>query len=234
MRALALLIIFICSNAFAKFTNETQVSLLSAGGNTQQQAYNAKTNNSFDFTKSGLDSGGHYTYGEANDELSARNWDFSNKYEYKLSEKIGLTTAQVTEGDRFQGIKARYNFDAGVRYHFTKREKRSFYLDLGYRYTIEDRYLPEENQYEHKARAYTQYENKASKTVSYKFWLEYIPNFTISTDYLLTGEASLTSILNSTFSLQVAYKGIYDDLPAVEGNKNYDYQTTTSLVAKFD
>jgi putative salt-induced outer membrane protein len=92
---------------------------------------------------------------------------------------------------------------------------------------------PTENTYDNKARLYNEFNHKFSETVQYKFWLEYVPNFTQSKDYLVNAEASLTSILTSMFSLKVAYKGMYDNLPAVSGYKNYDYATTTSLVAKF-
>jgi putative salt-induced outer membrane protein YdiY len=98
---------------------------------------------------------------------------------------------------------------------------------------VEDRYEPLENAYDHKARLYNEYDEKYSETLQYKFWLKYVPNFTDGKDYLINGEASITSILNSTFSLKVAYKGMYDNSPAKSGFKNYDYLTTTSLVAKF-
>lgn len=83
------------------------------------------------------------------------------------------------------------------------------------------------------ARAYTEWNHKYSETFQYRLWAEYVPNFSQSKDYLMIYEASLTSILTSMFSLKVAYKGMYDNVPAVMGNKNYDYTYTTSLVAKF-
>jgi putative salt-induced outer membrane protein len=110
---------------------------------------------------------------------------------------------------------------------------KNFFSELGYRYTIEDRYQPEDNQYSNKARAYTEWNHKYSETFRYRLWAEYVPNFSQSKDYLMVYEASLTSILTSMFSLKVAYKGMYDNVPAVMGNKNYDYTYTTSLVAKF-
>ncbi|MBA2405049.1 MAG: DUF481 domain-containing protein, partial [Bdellovibrionales bacterium] len=70
-------------------------------------------------------------------------------------------------------------------------------------------------------------------TFQYRLWAEYVPNFTNSDDYLVNYEASAMAIMTSMLSLKVAYKGLYDDDPAIEGNKNYDYTYTTSLVAKF-
>jgi putative salt-induced outer membrane protein len=218
---------------FAQLTNQSEVSMVTAGGNSQLKAYNTKTAHKYVMDKSNLYLGGHYTYGESAESLSARNWDFNSKFDHVVHHKFSLMIGQITEGDNFQGIKARYNFDIGPKYFFSKSEKTNFYLELGYRYTIEDRFQPVENVFENKARAYSFYDYKLNENVSWALWLEYIPNFTDSRDYLVNGEASLTSILNSLFSLKVAYKGMYDDLPAVEGNKNYDFQTTTALVAKF-
>jgi putative salt-induced outer membrane protein len=229
----ALLLTLFAIPAYAQYTNQSEVSMVTTGGNSQLKTYNTKTTNKYIWAKNTLDFGGHYTYGESAQSLSARNWDINTKYGTELSDRLSAVLGQITEGNNFQGIKARYNFDIGPKYFFKKDDKTNFFGEIGYRYTIEDRFQPVENVYENKARAYSQYDRKLNETVSCSLWLEYIPNFTDSEDFLMNGEASLTSILNSTFSLKVAYKGMYDDKPAVEGNKNFDYITTTSLVAKF-
>ena len=64
------------------------------------------------------------------------------------------------------------------------------------------------------------------------------PNFSESDDYLISFEPSIAVAMNKTFSLKVAYKGDYDNEPAVdadsgERNEYLDYTTTTSLIAKF-
>lgn len=230
---IVLLIAFLPLLSWAQFKNESEFSTVVTGGNSQVKTYLARTTNDYAWAKNAIKFGGHYTYGESGETVSARDWDLNTKYDHFLADHFALTFGQVTEGYKFQGVKARYNEDAGLKYFFVKSDKKNFFSEVGYRYTIEDRYQPQENQYSNKARAYTEWNHKYSETLQYKFWAEYIPNFSQSKDYLVFYEASMTSILTSLFSLKVAYKGIYDNVPGIAGNKNYDYTYTTSLVAKF-
>jgi len=233
MKLLIALLMLASLNAFAQFKNETELGLLQSGGNSDIQTNNAKTASNYKWDMNTINFGGHYTYGETSDAVTARNWDLTTSYERQVSDKLSLLLGEVVEGNRFIGIKSRYNSDIGVKYFYMKDDKRIFFTELGYRYSIEDRYEPLENTYDNKARLYNEFSHVFSETTQYKFWLEYVPNFTDGKDYLINGEASLTAILNSTFSLKVAYKGMYDNQPAFAGFKNYDFLTTTALVAKF-
>lgn len=233
MKYIVLFMMLVSASAFAQLTNETEVSIIQTGGNSEVQTNNAKTTNAYKWNLNSLTFGGHYTYGETKEQVSARNWDVSTRLERELSNKVSLVGGEIIEGNRFTNIKARYNSDLGGKYFHIKTDSKKFFTELSFRYTIEDRYEPLPNTYDNKARFYNEFDHKFSETVQYKFWLEYVPNFTDGKDYLVNGEASLTSILNSTFSLKVAYKGMYDNKPAFAGLKMYDYMTTTSLVAKF-
>lgn len=227
---LAMIFSFPC---FAQLVNESELSYVQSGGNAVVQTTNAKTTHGLKWEKHAATFGGHYMYGETAQNVSARNWDLNGKVEREVSHKLSLVAGEIVEGNRFTQIKARYNSDVGAKYYYDKTDVLIFFSELSYRYTIEDRYEPLMNTYDNKARFYNEYSQKYSETVQYKLWLEYVPNFSDGRDYLVNGEASLTSILNSTFSLKVAYKGMYDNLPAAPGLKNYDFLTTTSLVAKF-
>lgn len=229
---LCVLILTSCS-AWAKYTNESELSSIVTGGNSEVETYLVKTDNRLAFDIYSYNLNGHYTYGEANNEVSARDWHINPKIERKISQSFAVYVGELVEGYRFQGIKARYNSDAGLKYYFIKSDDMNIFSEAGYRYTIEDRYTPEENVYENKGRLYGEINQQPNKNFSYRYWLEYLPNFTNAKDYILTHEASITSILTNTFSLKFSYRGIYDDLPAIPGNKNYDYTYMTSLVAKF-
>lgn len=219
--------------AFAQLTNESELAIIQSGGNSEVQTTNGKTSNVYKWDKYSALFGGHYTYGETTDNVSVRNWDVNGKVEQEIRQNMSFVLGEIIEGNKFIAIKARYNSDIGVKYYYTKTDMQKFFTELGYRYAVEDRYEPLENTYDHKGRLYNEFDHKYSQTLQYKLWLEYVPNFTDGKDYLVNGEASLTSILNTTFSLKVAYKGMYDNRPASPGFKNYDYLTTTSLVAKF-
>lgn len=233
MKMFCLFVLFLSLPVLAEYKNESELAIIQSGGNAEVQTTNAKTMNSIAWDLNKVTAGGHYTYGETNTGVSARNWDVNSKYERSLSDHVSMVAGEVIEGNRFIGIKTRYNSDVGVKYYYIKTDVKNFFTELGFRYTIEDRYAPIENTYDNKGRLYNEFSHKYSETVQYKFWLEYVPNFTAGSDYLINGEASLTSILTSTFSLKVAYLGMYDNQPAFSGFKNYDYATTTSIVAKF-
>ncbi len=233
MKLIILLGLFLSSVAQAQYTNESQLSMVQTGGNSAVQTTNAKTINAYQWRANKLTSGGHYTYGDNKEAVTVRNWDVNGKYERTLSKHFSLVAGEIIEGNKFVGIKARYNSDLGLRYYYLKSDLTDLFSEVSYRYTIEDRELPAPNTYDNKARLYNEYKHKYSETLSYKVWLEYIPNFTDGQDYLINGEASVTAILTSMFSLRVAYLGMYDDKPALSGFKNYDYTTSTALVAKF-
>ncbi len=233
MKLLILVMCLLPFSALAQLTNETELAIIQSGGNAEVQTTNAKTTNVYKWMKYSALFGGHYTYGETSDNVSVRNWDVNGKVEQEVGPKLSLITGEIIEGNRFTALKARYNSDIGMKYYYTKTDLQIFFTELSYRYAIEDRYAPIENSYDHKARLYNEFDHKYSETLQYKIWLEYIPNFSEDADYLINGEASMTAILNTTFSLKVAYKGMYDNRPASAGFKNYDYLTTTALVAKF-
>lgn len=233
MKKILLLTLLYAVPAFAQLTNESEISLIQSGGNAEAQTSNVRTTNTYNWDKYSAIFGGHYTYGENADDVSVRNWDINAKSERELSPKVSVVLGEIIEGNRFTDIKARYNSDLGMKYYFDKTDRLKFFTELSYRYTIEDRYVDPQNTYDHKGRFYNEYDQKYSDTLQYKFWLEYVPNFSDGRDYFINGEASFTAILNTLLSLKVAYRGMYDNSPANPGLKNYDYMTTTSLVAKF-
>ena len=238
------------SSAYAAITNESEVLLLQTGGNSVVETYNAKTIFSLKKDKRSYTFSGHYTLGvseqtDANGDTekieSARNWDALVRYEQELNAKLSGFTALQYEGDEFAGYKQRQNTDLGLKYILTKTDKINSFVEFGARYTMEKSTTRDEDgddQLDYtKARFYYEFSNKVSKTLSYKFWTEYIPNFTDNEDYLLNFEPSLSYVLSDTFSLKTAYKGIYDNQPAVsdsgERDEYLDFIFTTSLIAKF-
>ncbi len=233
MRLLFLLSLLFSSVAFAQYANESELAMVQTGGNSTVQTINSKNANSIQWDLNKMTFGGHYSYGDNKEAVTVRNWDLNVKYERELNHKISLVGGEIIEGNKFTAIKARYNSDLGLRYYYIKTDLKAFFSEISYRYAIEDRDPPADNLYDNKGRFYNEYRHKYSETLQYKIWIDYIPNFTDGKDYLVNGEASVTAILTSMFSLKVAYMGMYDNKPALPGFKNYDYTTTTGLLAKF-
>jgi len=215
----------------AKFEHESEASVVVNGGNSQLEVYSAKTSTTYERNKNKGNIYGHYTYGTSQNVESSRNWDLGLRFERELDKKLSLYLGQQAEGNKFNGIDKRYNSDIGVHYILSKSDKRRIFTELGYRYTIEKQ-LSGVDRNDSKGRVYIEGQEQQNQALFYRLWLEYIPNFSQSKDYLFNYEPSLNIVLGQNLSMKLGYKGMYDNLP-VPGNKKYDYFYTLSLLARF-
>lgn len=246
--ALVLLVVagFSAVSEESKGSHEVEVSIIRTGGNSFVETQSLATKSKMKWGSDNIGFGGHYILGVSEQEdgsgnknksESARNWDVYGRYERDFNEKLaGYFQAQV-EGDKFKGFTQRENFDLGTKYSFLKSEERSLSAEFGFRHTIEKLTAKnadgEDRLSSNKARLYGEYAKKVKEGLSYKFWMEYLPNFTNSNDYIINFEPSLAMDLSTTLALKLAYKGSYDNEPAVPTNKKLDYTYTTSLLASF-
>lgn len=235
MNKLIMLLIaaLISGNAFAQFTSEDEVSLLSTGGNTDVKTYDLQSDNKYIFDKNSIQLKGHYTFSESDSERNAENWDITLRYDHVLSATLETFVAQGVESNRFSGYARRYNSDLGLKYTLIKTEKNETFSEFGFRYTIEDDVDDSvEDSKDYKGRLYAETKQEFNKTVSAKFWAEYIPNFTESSKYLVNMEPSLAVSMTKVFSLKIAYLWNYSNVPP-KGNSSSDYKYTTSILANF-
>jgi bisphosphoglycerate-independent phosphoglycerate mutase (AlkP superfamily) len=230
------------------WSNESELSVVQTGGNTSLETYNLKTQISLKSDKRIYSAGGHYTLGageveDQNDSTqkikqeTARNWDAHVKYEQVLSRKINGLFAVMYEGDEFSGYKQRENYDLGAKYKIHQEDEFTSFVELGLRLTTERTLVRNTDDKDvfndNKGRVFYEFKKDSKTGLSYKFWTEYIKNFTRSDDYLINFEPSIAFTLSNTFSIKMAYKGMYDNEPAADGNEYMDWQYTTALLAKF-
>jgi putative salt-induced outer membrane protein len=226
-----------------KFSHESGLTLIETAGNTETETYDLSTKNVYDTTVRKYILSGHYTLSsvednnDATDNTTARNWDIKLGMEQSLSEKLFAIFSIQYEGNEFANLNQRRNIDLGLKYILTKTDKMNQSAAFGYRTSEEQRITRDEDgddQFTF-SKGFLKYEidHKVTKTMSYAFWTEYIPNFTESDDYQINFEPSLSVVMTDMFSLKVAYKGMYDNErnPGVE--ERLDTITTTSLIAKF-
>lgn len=250
MKFIALLI-FLSIATFAQdkpkkiFSNESSLSIVQTGGNAVSESYNAETVNKYKPGTREYKVYGNYTLSYADDpqvegidtEETARNWQVGAATTLDITEKIGLNTGIMYEGNEFTGYKQRENFDLGTKYTFYESDHIKSYADFGYRYVIEKRTTRNEDNedifYFNKANINHTLEHVLNESVSYMFWFQYLPNFTVPDDYQINFEASLNVIMSNMFSLKVAYKGAYDNELNPGVREYLDRTTTTSLVARF-
>ncbi len=248
MKFILLLLPVLAFSADYSFKNQSALSMVRIGGNSDVETYNLKTDTTGTKDRSSLGFGGHYTLGTSavngSDEVeTARNWDVNLKYGFQQTKMFGYYAAIQYEGDKFAGYDQRNNYDAGFKYILANSDKVKSHFELGYRFTQE---MLADSKDENgvllsrgtdadfqKARLFYTYGRKVSETVQFAFWTEFIPNFDEEQDYLINFEPSVSVALDKTFSLKVAYRGAYDGQPNVAGNKRLDYTQTTSLIANF-
>lgn len=228
-----------------KFSNETGLTMVDTTGNTETTGYNVTTKSIYDVTVRKYILSGHYAYGTNKDstgtarygDLIVRNWNIKLGMEQSLTKKIFAVTSLQYEANQFSNLNQRRNIDLGLKYEITKTDKMKQSVEAGYR-TSEEQRIDRDDKGEDQftfSKGFLQYDidHKVTKTTSYAFWIEYIPNFTEEEDYQINFEPSLSVTMSDTFSLKVAYTGMYDNERNPGVKKRLDTISTTSLIAKF-
>ena len=228
---LMLIALLFTTSAFAQYSNESELTVIMNGGNTEQETWNAKTLNTLVKEKNTFKLGGHYSYGKADEELNTRNWDFNLRYERALNNKWSAFTAVQREEDFFASLDYRWNYDLGGIYNFFKTDKHKLHAEAGYRRTLVSD-LGGRKTNGSKLRIYSEYTRQHSESLFFKLWVEALPNLSVSDDWQVNFEPSMNFTMSKMFTLKVAYLHKYDNEPALD-TKNSDYQYTTSLIAKF-
>jgi len=219
------------TKAFAEFSNESELTVILNGGNTEQETWNGKTMNAYKMNKNTFKLGGHYSYGKADGELNTRNWDVNSRYERDLGKEWSGFAAVQLEEDFFANIEYRWNYDLGGGYNIFKTEKHKMHAEAGYRRTLESDYSGQKTSGS-KVRIYSEYTRQHDESLFFKFWVEALPNISNDDDWMLSFEPSANYSLSKTFTLKIGYLHKYDNLPPV-GSKKSDYTYTTSLLARF-
>lgn len=233
MKALFLILFFVISPlGYAQLTNESEVGVAAANGNTKTQTYTIKQLNDYKWETNILAFKGRYLNAKANGVETARYIMGSLRYEKIVSSRFSFFTGETLEKDKFVNIDKRLVFDLGGKYRFIDTEISKWFSELGYRYMSEER-LDETYAYSNYARIYTEWEQKWNASFSTKYWAEYLPNITDNKDWQFNTEFSLAAMLNSIFSMKTGILVRYDHFPAPGILNKTDTLFSTALVAKF-
>lgn len=219
------------SFAEATLKNESEFALVLTGGNSRTESNSLKHMTEYAWPSDLLRITGGYLRSEANDIENARKWSVGLRYERTLSESWSIFLGQSVEADPFAGYLQRYSSDLGAKYTFIKEKELTWFGELGYRFQRENRVAPPSLN-NHMARVYTEATKAWNESVSSKLWVEYLPNFSNSSDWQLNTELSVQAMMSSVFSLKTGVLVKYDGLP-VPGARNTDTVLTSALVAKY-
>jgi putative salt-induced outer membrane protein len=227
------LVFLLSASARAELKNESQAGVVIAGGNSRSQSLSLQQENSYTWEKNTLGFKGNFLQSKSFGVLDAKRWDAALRYERALTDRLSVFLGQGVESDRFAGFMQRYNTDIGPKYIFIKNQGGLDWSgELGYRYSLERR-LDSTRVHKNQVRAYTELNKKWNEGTSSKFWVEYLPNFSQSEDWLLNSELSTSAAFNAVFSVKLAYLIKYDNEPAPSAIHRTDSLFTTALVAHY-
>jgi putative salt-induced outer membrane protein len=233
MKYLILLaLLFPYVEAHAQLTNESEVGIASANGNTKTQTYNIKQLNDYKWEQKTLGFRSRYLNAKANGVETARYFMAGVRFEQKTTDYISLFVGETFEKDKFANIDKRLMTDTGAKYIALDTERTKFFSELGYRYMHEER-LDDTKAFSNYGRAYTEWEHKWNPGFSNRYWAEYLPNISEPNDWQFNTELSMSAVMNAVFSLKTGILVRYDHLPAPGVAYKTDTLFTTAIVAKF-
>ncbi|MGZ3788714.1 MAG: DUF481 domain-containing protein [Bacteriovorax sp.] len=230
----AVLFAIISANVLASTTtNESELGVIIAKGNSDTQSYAAKEMVGYNWEDlNTLKFDGRYLQTKNAGIENAKYWMTGLRYDRILGAQLGMFLGEMLESDKYAGFDQKYNTDIGAKYRIIRELKLQWNAELGYRYTIENQLNGTQNKL-HYIRAYTEAIKEWTQGVSTKLWFEYLPNLTIASDYQMNSELSISAALNRIFSVKSGYLLRYDHLPNPGAHATTNTLFTTALVAKF-
>ncbi len=213
--------------------NEAEAGIIISSGNSKSQTYSLQDVTTYKWPSQVLTFNGKYLQTTSNNIESANYWTLGVRFEQVLSDRFNIYLGQNIESNIYAGFIQRYNTDIGGKYMIIKEEDLNWFAEAGYRYALTNQIPSGAQSGVHLIRLYTEVNKSWDKTVSTKLWVEGTPNITNSNGYRVSGEASMSVVLTSVFSVKTAYLVKYDNAPPPGIVLNTDTFFTTSLVAKF-
>lgn len=213
------------------FKGEAQAGSVVVSGNTKSESYTGAAKLTFKPDDNLYSVFGRYLRTTANGVESALNWEAGVRYERALNAWFSLYAGYKSESDYYSGFVQRDSPEAGGKYFFTKTDTLTWTGEAGYRYSTTN-FVATGKAYDSFGRLYTEYNQVLSDTVTLKYWVEYLPNFTQEKAYLANSEASVNVMLSKILSLKIGYLLQYQNVAPPAGHHT-DTTSTMTLVAKF-
>ncbi len=234
--------ISMAAGAAENWTSESEVGLIVNEGNAESQAVSLKNLTKYKLTEQDTFTfRGEYFQSEGTVNTvtlrTSENSLLELKYEKMFSEMFGGFATVSWAKDNFRGFEDRLEVGPGVSYYFIKSDDQNFLTEHGYLFRQETAYLegPQSGPTDNISfyRAYVEANAKFSPTLSGKFWVESKLNLKDTEDVEVRLEPSLSVMLYGNFSLGLAYRYSFDNVPPKAGLLRVDTMYMTTLKAKF-
>lgn len=214
------------------WSNETEISLVAASGNTDAETYSARERTNWVGGANELSNTARYLRQTSAGVESARKWDLGLRYNRAIRENWGLFVGYLIESDPYSGFIQRNSGDFGSRNWLVREPEFVWSVEAGVR--TSDTYTNlGVHEYANFARLYSGVERKLETQVSVKLWAEYLSNLRVKGADLANAEVSVAVTLTRIFSMKLAYLANHQAVPPADATDKLDTLFTTALVAKF-
>ncbi len=229
--------------AAEKWSSESELGLVVNTGNAESQSVSIKNFTQYKLTtKDTFSFKGEYFQSEGLDDndikiLTSENSLLEFKYENLVSERMGVFATTSWAKDNFRGFEQRLEVGPGLSYYFIKSDLANILTEQGFLYRQDTSYLEGPGSGETRNvnfyRGFYEGNKKFSPTLSGKFWLETKLNVENTEDIEVRIEPSLSVMLYGNFSLGLAYRYSFDNVPPKAGLLRVDTMYMTTLKTKF-
>jgi putative salt-induced outer membrane protein YdiY len=149
-------------------------------------------------------------------ELTAEYYFGRGRYDYKLSDRLFVTTGVGWERNRFSGIDNRWLGDAGLGYILVNTERTSFRGTLGLTYTSEDYTVDDDRDGSFVgARAGWDFRQKLFDNTTLTHTLLADENLEDTEDLRLDSQLGLHVAMSSRLGLRLNWRLLWDNQPAL-------------------
>lgn len=220
------------SDAPAKnWKNETQLSFLSARGNSQSRTLGAGEKFNWAEEKNGFDLWADALNVESDNQRTSEQYDAGEKVERKLAGRNYVFQRGLWESNRFAGFTARYDVSLGLGRGMVKTATNDLFIELGGGYINEQRVNAPRNDFG-SGRVYAKYVRTLSPASHFSQDGEYLHNFAAPNGYRINTESALTAGLSTHLALKASYTWKHVHEPPA-GFKRDDNTTLVSLLINY-
>jgi len=214
------------------FSDIAELSYVDTGGNTNVNSILLNNTLMYHYTESILATWNlSLLSNETDGEKKAEKYSTSLRADYRLTSSLYTFGDLLWLKDKFTGIDGRRRYSAGMGYKILRGPKHKLATEAGLNYTTEE-YTDNTDRNYIGGRLYARYAYHFTKKNYVGQWVEYLPDFDDSENYLVNAETSLVSALNSFLSIKTAYLVEHDAEP-LPGNKKTDTKLAVTLLVNF-
>lgn len=213
------------------FRNETEFNISLTGGNSRVNTYSFRQKNKNCWKTHTLEVEARYYQLATNkkDVNQAKNWLVGVRFEEDIYDKIYGYIGQLIESNIFSGYLQRYSTDLGGQYSFYNQDDYTWYVQTGYRYTIENQTSGTSHAI-HFLRFFTELEKDLNELWTGKINAEFLPNISQANDFRANFEFNLMAKISQIFSFKIGYQIKYMNQPLPGAIYRSETITTTGLV----